>query len=210
MMFLFQPHAVKCVPYVILSPYQKADCLIIFRNTIYLHVSDIFILKLRPYSANVLMLCILYFLWLILNVLCTSCLHVARVTDYKSAFTATHPASGATSGTIKFNNFITNIGGHYDTSAGQFTCKYPGIYVFSLHIYKHPAYDYAQCYIRMNKANVIFAHTNPHGNNYEYTESSNSVILHLKQGDKVDLGDCSSASYMWDWTSFSGFLLNAD
>ena len=139
-----------------------------------------------------------------------SWLNAVTVTDYKSAFTVYNPASGPTSGTIKFTSFITNIGGHYDTSTGQFTCPYPGVYVFSLNMYKHPSHDYAYCDIRRNKATVIHAQSNPYGNKNEWTESSNSVIFHLKQGDVVDLGSCSSASYMWTWTSFSGFLLKSD
>ena len=153
---------------------------------------------------------ILYFLWLILNVFSSSCLHVVSYTEYKSAFTVYYPADGPTSGTIRLTTVITNIGGHYDTSTGQFTCGYPGVYVLSLHIYKHPSYNRAYCNIRKNKTDVIHTYSNPYGNNHEVTGSSNSVILHLKQGDTVDLGDCTSASTMWDWTSFSGFLLTSD
>ena len=41
-------------------------------------------------------------------------------------------------------------------------------------------------------------------------ESSNSVILHLDRGDRIDLGSCTKANTMYYWTSFSGFLLRAD
>ena len=64
------------------------------------------------------------------------------------------------------------------------------------------------CYIRKNGSGVIRVYLSSGNGNYE---SSNTVVLHLRLGDKVDLGACSSASTMWrDPTSFSGFLLEAD
>ena len=127
--------------------------------------------------------------------------------DYRSAFTVRNPVDGPTSGTIRLVTVISNIGGHYDTSTGQFTCRYPGVYAFSLHIYKGWYSDLAGCYIRKNKANVIQAYLDPNGNSY--LESSNTVILHLNHGDIVHLGGCNRASTMWEWTSFSGFLLKS-
>ena len=31
---------------------------------------------------------------------------------------------------------VSNIGGHYSPVTGQLTCQYPGVYVFSLNLYK--------------------------------------------------------------------------
>ena len=72
--------------------------------------------------------------------------------DYASAFTlyATFPLEGAF-GNIKFIGGVkTNIGGHYSTSTGQITCEYPGLYLFSVNIYKKKAANQGSCYIRQN------------------------------------------------------------
>ena len=113
-------------------------------------------------------------------------------------------------GTIRFAHYITNIGGHYNTSTGIFTCKYPGIYVFALHIVKNFGSDSAYCDIRKNGSNVVKAYTLSHSNGYYST--TNSVVMHLVHGDKVDLGGCSpiASLYGLKYTTFSGFLPTAD
>ena len=132
-----------------------------------------------------------------------------------SAFTVANPQAGVTSDTIRFIHVITNIGGHYNTSTGIFTCEYPGIYVFELHIISSGDNDRTECAIRKNQAMVVEAWTNPDRNSDSGNfGSTNSVVLHLVHGDKIDLGYCTSAASMYtggDWgTSFSGFLLRAD
>ena len=134
-------------------------------------------------------------------------------TEYKSAFTVWDRSNGPTSGTIKFVNVITNIGGHYDTSTGQFTCKYPGLYVFSLHILKSPNYDIAYCHIRKNGSNIIYVHSSRGSSSYRgYYGSSGSVVFYLDHGDTVDIGGCTDDSTFGSGkeTTFSGFLLKAD
>ena len=135
-------------------------------------------------------------------------------TGVKSAFTVKTPAAGLTFGTIRFTHYITNIGGHYSTSTGIFTCQYPGIYVFELHLMKEPRRDYAICNIRKNGSNLdVRAYTDPDSNSDGgYYSSSNSVVMHLVHGDKVDLGSCSPIATILssDETTFSGFLLRSD
>ena len=63
------------------------------------------------------------------------------ITDTKSAFTVKEPVDGP-GDTIIFTKYITNIGGHYDTSTGIFTCQYSGIYLFSLNILKDESENY--------------------------------------------------------------------
>ena len=133
------------------------------------------------------------------------------IAEYRSAFTVRNPTNGPASGTIKLTTIITNIGGNYDTATGQFKCHNPGYYVFSFHMYKNPSSSYgnAYCFIRKNEVNQIYVYSDPYYDS-GYFESSNSVILHLRKGDNVDLGGCRSASYMWEWTTFTGYLIKPD
>ena len=132
----------------------------------------------------------------------------------KSAFTVTKPVEGSNKYTARFTKAITNVGGHYSTSTGIFTCKYPGIYVFALHILRESgnSLSYASCSIRKNRSQVAEAFSNPEGNSeIGWDSSSTSVVVHLARGDEVDVY-CGSSfiSINARHTSFSGFLNQAD
>ena len=136
-------------------------------------------------------------------------------TGVMSAFTVSHPVAGSSTSTIRFSHYITNIGGHYSTTTGVFTCVYPGLYYFALHILKTPGSNSASCRIRKNGSNIVevFVHPSSTSSN-NYGGTTNSVVLHLVRGDKVDLGGCTAISTIqvdsdYD-TTFSGFLLKAD
>ena len=106
---------------------------------------------------------------------------------------------------------ITNIGNHYDASTGKFHCKYAGVYIFSLSLYKKSTADSAQCWIRKNGSNVLYAYSDPNLNaDRGFYEASNFVVLHLNISDVVDVGGCTKIDTMAYETSFSGFLLKAD
>ena len=135
--------------------------------------------------------------------------HTFSISDNRSAFTVRSPIHGPTVGEVRFHTAVTNIGGHYNTTTGQYVCEYPGKYVFSFNLYQQQGFDYAECAIRKNRNNEIWVLSSPNDEK-GYYESSNSAVLYLHRGDTVDVGSCSSASSMWEWTSFSGFLLEAD
>ena len=134
-------------------------------------------------------------------------------TGVKSAFTVTNPAAGPTSNTIKFSRIVANIGGHYDTLSGKFTCQNPGIYAFHLHIYKDSGDKDTYCHIRKNEVDMVKATAKVNDNTASsFIGSSNSVILYLDLGDIVDLGVCTGIDTFhrgWE-TSFSGFLIQLD
>ena len=131
--------------------------------------------------------------------------------DYQSAFAIYGPRQTYISSTkvLVFPSTRTNIGDHYDTTKGQFTAQYAGIYVFILNLYKGSGGDTIWCYIRKNRNNVVLAYV-PEESNAGYYESSASTVVHLNPGDKVDVGDCGHRSDIAGHTSFSGFLLQAD
>ena len=127
----------------------------------------------------------------------------------------TGAVEGSTPNSIRFTNAVTNVGDDYNISTGVFTCEYPGIYAFVLHIMKHPGSNYnASCYIRRNGHVIVEAMSYPDtGNEGGYYSSSNSALVHLVTADRVDVGDCSSADGIlgnFTYTSFSGVLIKAD
>ena len=125
-----------------------------------------------------------------------------------SAYTAIYPKDGSSSSTVKLITAVSNIGGDYNINIGQFICQHPGIFVFTLHVYKKYGVDYAWCFIRKNGSNKVHAYSDPNNNN-GYYESSNTAILELTHGDRIDLGRCTSGNdTMYYWTSFSGYLLS--
>ena len=125
-----------------------------------------------------------------------------------SAYTAIYPKDGPGSSTVKLITAVSNIGGDYNINTGQFICQHPGIYIFTLHLYKEYGVDYAYCSIRKNGSNMIHIQSSPAYDN-SYYEGSNTAILELTHGDRVDLGGCTSGNdTMYYWTSFSGYLLN--
>ena len=136
------------------------------------------------------------------------------VTGAMSAFSVSYADFGPLSGTIRFTNVVTNIGGHYHTSTGIFACQYSGLYVFTLNIIKTSEYNNAHCYIRKNGSGKVIAWTDPDSNSDGGVYSAtNSVVLHLVQGDTVDVGGCSRIDNIHnanETSSFSGFLIKTD
>ena len=136
------------------------------------------------------------------------------VTGAMSAFSVSYADFGPLSGTIRFTNVVTNIGGHYHTSTGVFTCQYTGLYAFTLNIIKVRGYDNAYCYIRKNGSYIFTAWNDPDSNSDGGAYSAtNSVVLYLVQGDTMDVGGCTPIDNIhngYDTSSFSGFLIKAD
>ena len=133
------------------------------------------------------------------------------VSDPMSAFAiyGPTPTYNSSSGVAVFRSTRLNIGNHYSTVTGQYTCYYPGVYVFSLNLYKKSRSSFVYCYIRKN--DIVYAYAEVPGESKNgYYESSGSTILHLNRGDTVDVGSCYNADDIDDYTSFTGFLLKAD
>ena len=128
--------------------------------------------------------------------------------DYKSAFAIFHtePTYDSSTKVLTFPETLLNIGNDYDTTTGQFTCRYPGIYVFLVNLYIIDGSKSVKCQIQKNGHTYTYAHAS----NSVYNEGSASTILRLKRGDKVDVGDCVRADNIYEGTSFIGFLLQAD
>ena len=120
-----------------------------------------------------------------------------------------NPAS-ASGNKIRMTTVGTNIGGHYDTSSGDFTCVIPGIYAFHLHIYMKTGQSSAKCYITKNGSQTTIAEVDT--TNSGYFGGSTSAIFSLVAGDIVNLDGCSGIGTFQGgkYTSFSGFLVREE
>ena len=136
-----------------------------------------------------------------------------------AAFQIGFSAQGSTrdtSGVLRFTDVKTNLGYRYSSSTGKFTCNHPGLYYFSLSLIKArqptAVADWVSCFIRKNGIPMMFAAIDPTDDDTDNGtyETSAFLLVHLGNGDTVDVGICSVASSIDNTSSFTGFLLKAD
>ena len=94
-------------------------------------------------------------------------------------------------------------------------CKHDGLYYFSLHLTKtrvSTGADMVYCYIRKNGISQIYTTIDP---NDSYADAGSygtsvSLVIHLNAGDYVDVGGCSDATSIDQYSAMSGFLIRSD
>ncbi|XP_062857388.1 complement C1q-like protein 4 [Trichomycterus rosablanca] len=108
---------------------------------------------------------------------------------------------------LKFTNVITNLGNHYDSLTGTFTCQSAGVYHFSFNIVKTGVSLRADLVVNNDKVvasavAVDALHTDT---------ASNSAVVQLGSGDRVNVRLIKSDSTLKDtqnlFSTFSGYLL---
>ena len=117
---------------------------------------------------------------------------------------------GATE-TYKFPIINDNEGSAYDPITGVFICPVAGTYRFDATIMAWPG-QRVDSQIRVNgahKANIVAQAST---GEFEYGQSSNSLIIHLNSGDHVWLQHSGGASTVHGGLAshFSGYILWAD
>ncbi|KAH3800935.1 uncharacterized protein LOC127838891 [Dreissena polymorpha] len=132
------------------------------------------------------------------------------------AFTAYGPVGSP----VRFGTVLTNIGGHYYQTTGNFNCTVPGLYYFTFHLVKlrSSTVDSCSCNLGKNGQSVgIMAYIDPE--DYSSTTGgadagsygvSSGANLHLIRGDTVQLVSCSAVDKFENRSSFSGVLIKAD
>lgn len=105
---------------------------------------------------------------------------------------------------------ITNTGSGYDQHTGNFHVPVSGSYMFVVNC-MGPIDGYIYVDIVVDDASVD--ETISHGDTYHWDHVSESIILHLKQGQRVWLKQNENLTKSIrgsHWSTFSGFLIRAD
>ena len=117
--------------------------------------------------------------------------------------------SGTSSGDIKFNSVLENVGSHYSTSTGRFTAPVAGVYVFTGAVLQTNSGGQFDVNVRYNGS------SNTKGNSNRATFTGHSTIqisetLKMNANDYVHI-NVSSGSLHHDgsgaWCGFQGTLL---
>ena len=108
-----------------------------------------------------------------------------------------------------FNSIVTNIFNGYNKTSGKFTCQFPGLYLFTVMVYRHRNHSSSSyCYIYVNGI-YTYVKADADGPANIWPTSTNTLVRHLNKGDKVYLV-CGNVANMYHLTGFSGVLIQPD
>ncbi|XP_045202207.2 golgin subfamily A member 4-like [Mercenaria mercenaria] len=133
----------------------------------------------------------------------------------KAAFTV-NGAYGQTNGILKFTSVKLNEGSVYSSRTGQFTCPFPGLYVFIASIIETSRGDnFIFCYIRKNGAEYVNMYSRQGTKDSKFATDgwgpvTGAATVHLVKGDRVYVWCRTATRKRLHWSSFTGFLVSAD
>jgi hypothetical protein len=131
------------------------------------------------------------------------------VSGHQIAFTARLGSNGHDSeNPLLFTRVITNVGSSYNPTTGKFTCAVPGTYIFSVSLTANNAY-YVHAYIVKNGAVQLHVLTQQPGTSpsNRAPSASTQVVFRLVRGDAVWVRNHNGGYPLWEYSTFSGFLL---
>ncbi|KAK7097062.1 hibernation-associated plasma protein HP-27-like [Littorina saxatilis] len=124
---------------------------------------------------------------------------------------ANDPVDIGPKGTLKFDHFVTSLGGGYDAHTGIFTAPVSGLYVFYLTIMSSNGH-YIEVTLVKEGVSLDTAHAGATDSHNFYDQGSLLVTVHLNKGEQVwneRAGGDSTIVRGSFWTVFSGYLIHA-
>ncbi|XP_053389568.1 complement C1q-like protein 2 isoform X2 [Mercenaria mercenaria] len=125
-------------------------------------------------------------------------------------------ASRQSSGILKFSQVRLNEGSVFDTTTGQFTSPYAGLYGFTASIIESGSGDNnIVCDMRKN-GSIYVSMVSQQGKidhiraTHGWGTATAAATQYLGKGDSVDVWCNSETGTLLYWSSFSGFLINPD
>ena len=130
------------------------------------------------------------------------------LTALQVGFTVTDPVAANGQGILAFSTIITNSDDDYSLSTGKFTCKHPGLYLFSMTLVRDSGFrDIFWCYFYLNDVDTGIE-ADAYGDDFGYPWATNIMVTHLVLGDTIHLY-CHDMQYMC-YATFSGVLIQPD
>ena len=138
---------------------------------------------------------------------------VAQANLAQSGFTAVATGdrqTGDVGEVVIFHKVTVNINNHFSLASNVFTCRYPGVYVFTFSIGVGHESDPIIGLMKNGVRIVATGHRTTSDQNL--AQSSNSALLDLQAGDQIWLQFLNDGSQVYSsakYTSFTGYLLYA-
>jgi len=115
------------------------------------------------------------------------------------------------SSSIRFPNVYFNMGNDYNVTSGEFVCRVPGAYWFSVRLNKiNRRANEVRCNMMVNgRARIRFYTPNEDA---DHSSASATACFHLSIGDRVNIGQCGGDEHVFSGleTCFSGMLVTHD
>ena len=128
-----------------------------------------------------------------------------------SMFTAYGVSTINDSSSIRFPNVYFNMGNDYNVTSGEFLCRIPGAYWFSVRLNKiNKRANEVRCNMMVNgRAKIRFYTPNEDA---DHSSASATAGYHLSRDDRVNIGQCGGGEHVFSGleTYFSGILVTPD